>query len=704
MLAFASLILVASLAQAENPTPQGAENGEELQNREGPLENDTFVPTMAAVEARIEEGDALWLESRTGDQDPTSLLLRAMDLWQGSLAEETNALSDDPEQGAFGWVQALTGERHLAKVLPNQIADLERLWLSPTEAVFIRLEALTQQEQKLWRERFEPLAQEALAVAPFHPARLRWIEYHYPGTTAAATACLRLADAALESAAPIGAATYLTRAKRHLGERSLAEPWRSHLAIRTPLWAGAAPLAADWKPINTWRLEGRRGRIAPGQKIRLGSGSRPGMVVLADGTACVQTPRGLWTLATDERGIPRPGYPHLQDLSKWTREGPIRPLTPASSGGWPHLPARLDNRLFLVVDRAKPGSDRFGLPVPPRGNHLMAVDVAPMGPPSLAWLQNSSGRSLERNPASPKGSPGGHIEYQPGPTLAGSTLWVLGRTMAPVGETLPDEEPDGSAGNPATPKATPDEFIFALAFDTQTGALQSKVRLHKAADLAARDESSMSQEIATACAPLGLDQDNGQLLVQTGQGLCIVLDAVDGRPRFAYQTRRRKPRDRGWPGSFVPESWDGVWTATPFDGDRLYRIHLRRGTWPIRADQTNPMESRLALLASDGLGLTFAGQRGARQTLWTETPAGKRHLGFLFGREETLRGIPAFDSERIVLSTDQGLYVLDRARELLLTARAPIEDRGAGVGGDVYHQNSRIWVLGADTLWLFGAP
>ena len=660
---------------------------------EGPLENDTFVPTNPALEELLENGDALWWQSRQGNQDPASLLARAMDLWQSTLLQEPEQLAITPEQGAFAWVRGLTGERFLARCLPERAEDLERLWLSPSEAVWIRLEGMPQPERTQWRQRFEPLAQEALQAAPYNLPRLVWIDRMYPGTQAAAIACLRLADAQLEQGSPIDANTFLARGQRHLGERASEGAWSKHFEARqTDLEnptgeSPPKPQGSQWKQTGVWRLESRRGRLAPGERPSFGLGPRPGLIPLPDGGLCVQTPRALWWLKVDALGQPAPGFPQIEDLSQWTSEGPIRPITPRSSGGWPHLPLLQGRRVFLVVDRAKPGSDRFGLPVPPRGNHLLALDRGTSGGSSLAWIQNSSGLAQGAGAFLEELAPDGHFEWQPGPVISGNKVWILARSMAPVGE-------DNAQG-------AREEFLFLMALNTDTGKLLSQIRLHKGSDLSTRDEASMTQAFPTACQPLGLQTDLGQLLVQTGQGFCAILDANDGRPRFAYKTRRRAPRDAGWPGSYRPKSHAGIWSVTPFDSDRLYEIDTRRGQWPIR--KARPMGSRLALLGVDDRGKTFFGRRGARQTIWTEPFVGAPHLAFLFGRQEVLAGAPARLQNRLWISTNVGLYGLDRSRELMLTERIPLEDLGAGVGGDVWRTDAGLWVLGADTLWLVQA-
>ncbi|MCB9912483.1 MAG: hypothetical protein H6827_05765 [Planctomycetes bacterium] len=676
------------------PWPLGLPQSSWPAELEGPLDNDTFVATDAVLQAMIAEGDGLLVESRQGQQDPASIRSRGLDAWQAALVEATLGLTDQGAPHGI-WVAGLDPEGRAAELLPARAGDLGRMYLSVFEAVQLRLESLAPEESDAWRARIGPLAEQALEQDPHQPEWLARIDRLYPSTEAAALACLRLADARLEEGAQVAAQSYLVRATRHLGKLGGASPWKEALAARA--WrapaeetapagrAGQALFAA-----GAWRLESRSGRLAPGEPTRLGLGPRPGLVTFGDGSIAVQTPQALYHLAVDTEGHPLRGMPQIEDLSLWTREGPIFPVTPPSSGGWPHLPVRLGQRLFLVVDRARPGSARLDLPIPPRSNHLLALDRVLGQPSQLAWQRNSSGLRQAAGTWNSEAEPIGHMEYQPGPLVVDETLWVLARSLASQAEedaALPSEE-----------------FLWLLGFDTGNGELEQRVRLHKASDLAMRDETSLAHSFPTACQPLGLDRTTGQLLVQTNQGMFGLVEAADGRPRFLWVMRRRAPATEGWPGSYRPKVFAGQTWVTPMDSDRAYGIDLRPGIWPIVPSAVEAKDGRMALAAWDATGRTYLARRGARQTLWTEVPGREPILGLLLGPEEALVGMPAVTPTAVLFTGESGFYRLDRSRELALDLRIALEDRGAGIGGDVCCDRSRVWILGPDTLWLLLAP
>ncbi|MEZ6018524.1 MAG: hypothetical protein R3F17_00015, partial [Planctomycetota bacterium] len=519
--------------------------------QEGPLANDTFVATRADLEESLRSGDRLVLEARANPTTAASSLAQAMDAWR-------RALTGD---GPGVWVRGEDREGLASQAFPREAPDWARAYWSPTEAVAWRLAALAPEERAVWPERFEPLADEALAAAPWSEPHLVRIERDFAFTRAAALAALRLCDLELESARFHAAASFLGRAERHAAWASASDGLRAAFAARRAWLPGPAaptPPADDrrWRSAQSWRLERRPGHLAPGERAPLGLGARPGMVFTSDGAVIVQTPRALVTLTMDGDGSPPAGAAKVEGLAQFTQEGSLFPLAPASTGGLPHLPLLAGRRLFLVVDRARPGSVQFDLPIPPRSNHLLALDRDFEGGFVAAWARASEGLRVGKGDWMPDG-PEGQWEWQPGPVLVDGELWVLGRSLPPA------------AGSDA--EAAPAEaFVELFAFDTVEGHQRHRMTLHKAADLAGRDPSSMAGGIPTSCMPLGLDAASGQVLVCSNQGLCGLFEAADGRGRLMLITRRRAPREAGWPGSARPAVQGSEAWFTPFDSDRAY--------------------------------------------------------------------------------------------------------------------------------------
>ncbi len=468
---------------------------------------------------------------------------------------------------------------------------------------------------------------------------------------------------------------------RHLEARG----WRS-AALELP--ATPANIAA-LKTVRAVRLEARPGRPPHGEAPSLGLGLKPGLATMDDGSIVVQTPRAVLHLSM-EFLEGKTGSAQAQALTHFTQEGPLRPLTPGSSGGWTMTPVTRGSRVFLVADRARSGSVRYGLPIPSRSNHLLCLESGRDGELQAVWKRSTEGVTDGLGRLQTPADLAGAWEFQPGLLLVDDLLICVARAI-PEPEVQGEEAPKTSRG---------EDFLNLLAFHATDGSLAYSVPIAKASDLVLRDDSSVSQGIPTVAMPPGYNPQTGQILVTTHHGLISAFDATDGRPRWSFRTRRRNPRDRGWPGSRrAPMAQTTAWVA-PFDSDFLYTMDLERAALSPLKESPAPMGPRLDLVHGDSSGLAFLGRRGRHETFWFEPTTGAPQFSVFLGRQEHLTGTMARTRDAWLFASTQGLYVLDPARQWAMSGHFPLEDLSAGVGGDVHTFGHRILVLGEDTLWV----
>ncbi len=649
---------------------------------EGPLQNDTFVPVNKDAGVLLLKGDTDLLKARE-QQNPTHLA-SALDAWQQALQQSS----------PLDWVHGSDPGGVAAKLWTAARGGPERLEFGVQAAVAHRLMQLLPLEQSAWIERYGSLADEALARAPFEAQNLEQLEYRFPLTPAAAHAALRLADLELERGASSRAQTWLDRAAWHGRFSGLKDTWTQHLGARgwRSFKAFGRPTPSnfgDLKTVRAVRLEARPGRLPHGEIPTLGLGLIPGLAPLDDGSLVVQTARAVIHLSAGYLNG-EAGGTQVQALASFTQEGPLRPLTPGSSGGWPLTPLTRGSSVFLIADRARSGVVRYGLPIPSRSNHLMCLQTVASGKLELVWRRSTDGLYDAAGTLHKDVEPQGAWEFQPGPILVDDLLICVARAIP---------EPIHADEEPSTDGPT-EAFLNLMAFHTSDGTLAYSVPFAKASDLVLRDESSVSQGIPTVCMPLGYDPDSGQVLVTSHHGLISVFDATDGRARWSLRTRRRNPRDSGWPGSRRPPISESTAWVAPFDSDFLYTIDLQRHSLsPLKKDPT-PKGLRLDLVHANAAGAAFLGRRGRHETLWFEPQAQAPQYSAFLGRQEHLTGSLARTNGAWFFASTRGLYVLDPAREWAFTHHYPLQDQGAGVGGNVYTHGDRVLVLGEDTLWV----
>jgi hypothetical protein len=664
---------------------------------EGPLRNDTYLPTSQGAQEALAQGDRAWRRALDGGAAAPGERTAAFDAWQGALADS-----------AVGDVVRLADPVADAQALfPDGDATHGRRVEGVAAAVLRRLESLSPADLVAWTGRFDPLAEAALATAPYRRAHLERIERNWPLTRAAALAGLRCADLCLEEGRPAGARTWVQRARRHLaaGEpgRGIDRALDQALARRTHLlneilpklapeaWRGATRLHL----VRGLRLEsdrhlGRDPRPAP-----LGRGLRPGLTHLEDGGLAVQTPQGLvWVNGATVRG--EPGHlVNRQSLADLLDLPPLRPYASPSAGGWPLSPAGDGRHVVVVIDRGHTGRVVREFQLPARSNHLVCMRAGESGRTDLVWHLSDDG--LERVdgtviPLAQAVGLEGHLEFQPGPVVHEGILFVQARV-------LDDPTAEGQARGGG---------LVLLALDVATGALRFTRDLTRAADLR-RDlggRNGSRGDVPTSGMPLAIV--DGLLVIGTNVGLVCAFDAVDGRWAWGVRTRRRDPEAEGWPGSRAPMPLElrggRAILVAPFDSDRLYALPpgLALGErFFVQAPQ--PLGSMLDLVGGSGEELLFLGRDGRHQALCTRRPGQDMVSALYLGRGEGFGGAAVASPERVILSSDRAVQLFDRTQGNLLISVVDLPDLGAGRGGNVTVRGDRVFVLGRDTLWLLSA-
>ena len=264
---------------------------------------------------------------------------------------------------------------------------------------------------------------------------------------------------------------------------------------------------------------------------------------------------------------------------------------------------------------------------------------------------------------------------------------------------------------------------WLLGFDLRSGALRWKTALAKGAErgrsglLRSSDRISNGQPLARAA---------GRVIVPTQLGVVACVDPLDGRVDWALRTRRRAADERSW--GAAPALYDGELVhVAPADSDRLYWLRVGadldgRGIFafpparvPRRRCLADVVDGRSAVLLRAGIRPAPA---------LVEPEGGSVREALHLAAEESLAGAPARSGAALVVSTDRGLYVFDRERELYLCASAGLLHHTAssgprrphmgeaGLGGSVYVFGERILVVGpnmppdegrpSSILWIFG--
>jgi len=661
---------------------------------EGPLDNDSFLPSSAAAQAHLIAGEELLARARAQSDASEAARLRgqAFERWHAAVVEV------DEEASVF--------------VVPADASGVRRLTEGLGYALLRRLAGLETSERRAWSQRFAEIAATELADAGgprAEEARLLDLQRRHPGTPAAARAALLACDRALEAGRTTEASAHLARGRVHarLAEATtLARALDGRHAL-LGLQRGGQTREAGLDAPEVWRtanrLEAADSLLLAAGEIRRpmpaagpGRGLRPGLCFLGENRLAIQGPSRIHLVRLDDQGgleRERSFEPEklLAGFTPWVderlvgRDGPAWWLQPAAAG----------SDLYLIHGRTLGDGEPnalacIRLPVTrPRGAGLQPEL------PRLSWalvgdaLLDAEGQV--RDVPELAGLP--RLELQPGPVVLGQRVFCLARAT------------EG------------DVRVWLLALDRMSGTLLWRRLLTKGADLRADSSrfGSGSGGYGGACQPLlALEADLGEarLFCGTQLGAGSLVDALDGSPAWSLRNRRRPAQARGWGGArpILTEDPPQAILWAPQDSDRCYTLAAR----PLSAGETSsqdlfqapprPLGEATALLGGDLETTLVLGRAGAERTVSQRRPGRDRLDGLYLGPDERFSGEGLASRSRVLCATTRGVYLFDRTRELYLLDYQQLSRVGeVSAGGDLFARGTHVLVLGRNALWSFRA-
>ncbi len=665
---------------------------------EGPLANNAFLPVVAGedrIAAELRAGDEALERARReatagNERDAERRRVEAFEAWR-----ETLAASD-----AFAsiWSDG-DGARRLTTGLFHALAG--------------RLARLTDEERAQWSTRFFAPSQAALARAraSIDTAALARVAWEFPGTDAAVTATVLLADLDAERGRRASALAWLERASDAVELQSRdASTARAAIdarrdALRAATNAGPAPEA--WRTAT--ELSAASGPIEIPNELALFSnrrarpldpseGARPGLVFYRSGPGgrvAVQTWDRvlLYSVAADSKleAVGRFDPPALLSF-----DIEFDPFESMRAPGWPFLPLADDGDLILVHGRSSHGRGNALLRVRPADGRGLSLVSGAAPSATLEWAVVGAMLVRPNAPATaiPELADLVDLEYQPGPVLSGDH--VVAQAREEGGETR----------------------AWLVAFDRATGAFAWKLLIATGSDLVPDLGRGSAGAPRLSAEPLAAR--DGLVFAGTNLGIGALVESLDGRPVWSVRTRRRAVDDAGWLPSRPLFGAEAVLWG-PFDSDRLYALRptpvdaTASGTsaaprLPIFAGPVRSRGESTALVsgpraAGDALTAVVQGRSGRERTVSVRGAPGSARLDALYlGPDEDFRGRGLASDERVLCSTNRGVYLFDRTRDLYLADYAALAGADPKTsGGDVYADASTVIVLGRDGLWSFRA-
>ena len=714
-----------------------------------PLGALTTLPTVRAVEEQMAAGDEAWTASMTAPAgDRAGLRRTAFDAWQGAL------LGSEP--GAA--VRVVLPGPESSPFLPQASWDPSRAAEGVQDAVLRRLMSISSEEAEVWIARFAPQARaalaEALAAAPERTgARLAEVERGFPLTRPSVAAAIACADLALEEARHEAAAAWLVRATRQLdvleshgagldrdwigsarggisarrttieGALAPGRAGRDHTAPRRPGPFEAAPRATppELTLIDTHRIAG----IERSASDPFGRGLSSGLAGLGDGAVLVQGAPGL--LLIEPRTVAG-GFRITRALTgEALGIGRVFPRALASAGGWPSLPATDGVHVALVAGRAERPRAFLDLKLAPIGNALgVVVRGGAEGAIRPRWVLRDGRVLMDPTPSAGPRSPdqlatlsrvqdvpgwdmGPGWEWQPGPVIAGGTIYALARGLG---------DPRSSEGADRADEVR----LFALDLDTAEVLWSREVTSERgrSEDRGRGDAAAF----AVTTMPLGIHRPTGTLYVGTNAGLVCAFGAAEGRLLWALRTQRGGSTRDGWAGSqppivvlgsgrsAAPGARDAVW-MTPLGSEYAYSFVA--GPWPLGAaspfaERPRPRRGALSIAAIHpparavaGATLALLGRDGRYDAILLDTPGEPRIPATYLAPSERFGGHAAQTPFGLLVAGTGELVTLDGGQGYGIAGAAPLRSRGAGRGGDVFPWQGRVYVVGRDTVWILEA-
>jgi hypothetical protein len=607
--------------------------------------------------------------------------------------------------------------------LDSDSAPLEsggRLTLGVESAVWRTLMRRAPAEARAWCARFADLAAETAAKDPAGAER------RFPGTPAAVKAALGLADRHLADGQVTLAGRFLDRASQHLELRAHAglDAEAFQTAAQSALGTRRAALEpAAYGPRATTRLSARfdalttlprpatipfefqipeedpyladlLGRQNQNPTLRgPGLGIRPGLAALGSGRVAVHTGLGL----------------HIIDLAQKRRLAIIEPrrladqalgqiATPRAARqggapGWAHLPVLTDELLLIVTGRTDSGRTPNALMALERDTLVpatFAIDGANLEPhvSRARWMISSNGHLLGdrfTNPDALKVLDG--AEIQPGFVVVDDRVILQARVL------------DGEVQS------------YLVALDIATGAPLWTRLITKGGSIDDGMRFGQARLPIGSAAPLVVAE--GAVLVSTNLGVDALVDPADGRILWSYKTRRADPDDERFSGitPLVQAGAEAFVVTAPADSDHAYVY--RPTTLGPAADAPLwcpplAIDSATDLVGHSERELFFLNQAGGERQLTSRRiqPGAADEPGaqsILLRRDETFVAAPALGDQRLVISSNRGVFLFDRARSLYLADYLSLPG-GAGpreAGGAVFGLGEQLLVLGPGTLWVF---
>ena len=707
---------------------------------EGPLANDCFAPTSAEAQKLLARGDEAWARQRP--------LAEVFDSWHDALEAGAAGASVAPRPVA---ASALT-----ESPCPDPDGTAARRTEGLERSVTRRLRAVGAEARAAWTARFEALADEALARAGRRPSALTEVERRHPCTPGAAKAALALADLELEQGRHALARTWLERALEHVellepenGAPGTDQSWcglvRAAIEARRPVIATLAreldpdpePARAAWEsatsltPVafvplvrNPFGLAtSSAGSPANRSEPAPGLGVQPGLCVLASGLAVVQTAERLHVFDPED-GTPRGDLipAMLFERANWIAGATAMRST--QPPGWPLLPVAHGDAVIAIQGRTVERSRNVltCIEIAPRPAALgssgrVPTDLSGARVGSLRWALRGD-RLLDGNGLGSSGLALDQVEFQPGPVVLGSQLFVQVR------------EPEAATTERGFSQMPTQEQVpsWIVAIDLASGRVQWKRYLAQGLALPRNDTRfglSLAQPVSSA-QPLATVA--GRVFCGTHLGLGALVDP-DGRLAWSFRNRRRAADAAGWSGwsppVFATDSLAGlVWA--PADSDFVYRLAASRA-----ADAGSPLlgtpraigEAEV-VLGGDAEQILVLARAGRERHASAWLADGGRHDAPFLGPGERFTGHGLVSERRAMFATQRGLMLLDRTRELFLLDYAPLADpaevasarpgldglsatggpgrgRGPEPGGSVQAFADRVAVVGPAGVWLF---
>lgn len=660
---------------------------------EGALQNDSFLPVNLTADelyrAALQELDA-------GRRDSGLETLRS------ALAASATG---DSLPFAAGMAQSESGVR---------------LTLGVESAVWRTLMGRAPTEARAWCDRFADLAAETAAKDPAGAER------RFPGTQAAVKAALGLADRYLADGQVTLAGRFLDRAAQHLELRAHAgldaEAFQAaaenalgtrRVALAPAPISRRAPteLSARFDALTTLPrpatipfefqipeedpyladLLGRQNQN-PTQRGP-GLGIRPGLVALGSNRVAIHTGLGLHIIdLVQKRRLAIIEPRRLADQALGQIATP-RAARKGGAPGWAHLPVLTDELLLIVTGRTDAGRTPNALMALERDTLVpatFAIDGANLEPhvSRARWMVSSNGHLLGdryTNPETLKALNG--AEVQPGFVVVDDRVIFQARVL------------DGEVQT------------YLVALELATGAPLWTRLITKGGSIDDGMRFGQARLPVGSAAPLvALD---GNVLVSTNLGVDALVDAADGRVLWSYKTRRTNPDDERFSGitPLVQAGADAFVVTAPADSDHAY---VYRPTL-IGPSSDSPLDcpplaidSATDLVGHSGRELFFLNQAGGERQLTSRRiqPNGADEPGaqsILLRRDETFVAPPALGDQRLVISSNRGVFLFDRTRSLSLADYLSLPG-GAGpreAGGAVFSLGEQLLILGPGTLWVF---